>query len=532
MIDHATTLEQFQKLFQGSATYYGESKSTNKKRADGKTEFRSWINARPASIQDWKDHINGSRHIGMVPIRDNSTCSWGVIDVDKYNLNHLELIKIIRERKYPLVPYRSKSNGLHLILHISEPVDASIMRSKLIEIASDLGVRDETTDIFPAQDEVDLTPENWDDKRKGNFVNLPYQHAARTTRMALYDNGMGVPLTDLYSFVSKFIISPAQLKSLSPDKNIDPILKDYPPCVAKFIKNKVREGHGRNDALFNCAVLCKKINPDEDEWPELFREFNKSIGVPPLLPKELNILINQHKKTDYNYRCNTSIAKSHCEQSKCLTKKYGINKNESMPEVGRLIKYNVYPEPYWVIPVNGTNIKLDNKELYSQRLWAEKLQTADIVWRTLKASKNNPDPWSDFKDELIKNKMDMEGYDALADKEDLFNSRMVQFYEDSEVHEEFDQIDNGYIWIDTGNPNEAKEMRFKVQTFQKFMKKMGSNWSFRECTNFLQTGGGEPKKKYANIQTRHWVCKMPKIPEYKTKDVKNDVKIPAPWSDN
>lgn len=127
----------------------------------------------------------------------------------------------------------------------------------------------------------------------------------------------------------------------------------------------------------------------------------------------------------------------------------------------------------------------------------------------------------------------MEGYDALADKEDLFNSRLVQFYEDSEVHEEFDQIDNGYIWIDTGNPNEAKEMRFKIQTFQKFMKKMGSNWSFRECTNFLQTGGGEPKKKYANIQTRHWVCKMPKIPEYKTKDIRNDFKKPpAPWSDN
>jgi hypothetical protein len=76
-------------------------------------------------------------------------------------------------------------------------------------------------------------------------------------------------------------------------------------------------------------------------------------------------------------------------------------------------------------------------------------------------------------------------------------------------------------------------MRFKIQTFQKFMKKMGSNWSFRECTNFLQTGGGEPKKKYVNIQTRHWVCKMPKIPEYKTKDLNNDFKKPpAPWSDN
>ena len=62
------------------------------------------------------------------------------------------------KRNYPFVPYRSKSNGLHLILHLSEPVAASEMRKKMIAIASDLGVNDAKTDIFPAQDTVDLTP--------------------------------------------------------------------------------------------------------------------------------------------------------------------------------------------------------------------------------------------------------------------------------------------------------------------------------------------------------------------------------------
>ena len=88
----------------------------------------------------------------------------------------------------------------------------------------------------------------------------------------------------------------------------------------------------------------------------------------------LNVLINQHTKTDYNYRCNSSIAKMHCDAKKCITKKFGINPNEAMPDVGKLIKYNVYPEPYWVLPVNGVNIKLDNKELYAQRLFAEKIR--------------------------------------------------------------------------------------------------------------------------------------------------------------
>ncbi|MFZ9069339.1 MAG: ATP-binding cassette domain-containing protein, partial [bacterium] len=49
--------------------------------------------------------------------------------------------------------------------------------------------------------------------------------------------------------------------------------------------------------------------------------------------------------------------------------------------------------------------------------------------------------------------------------------------------EEFDQIDNGYIWIDNPDASQASELRFKIQTFQRFMKKMGNNWNNRECTN-------------------------------------------------
>ena len=74
----------------------------------------------------------------------------------------------------------------------------------MIAIASDLGVNDTKTDIFPAQDEVDLTPDNWDEKRKGNFVNLPYQKAHMTTRVAMDDECNSIKLEDLYKFVSKY----------------------------------------------------------------------------------------------------------------------------------------------------------------------------------------------------------------------------------------------------------------------------------------------------------------------------------------
>ena len=197
-------LGEFVEIFQGSNTYFGVSKPTGKKNSKGKAEFKHWLEPSPMTKDHWVQHLKGESYYGSVPIRDDNTCSWGVIDVDRYNIQHKEVIQVIRKRKYPLIPFRSKSNGLHLILFIEGEVPASAMRKKLIELASDLGINDTTTDIFPAQDEVDLTPDNWDEKRKGNFVNLPYQKAHMTTRVAMDDNCNSIKLEDLYELVKKF----------------------------------------------------------------------------------------------------------------------------------------------------------------------------------------------------------------------------------------------------------------------------------------------------------------------------------------
>ena len=213
-MDFTKSLEQFKKLFQGSDTYHGQSKKLGKQRSDGKDEWRSWINPIPMTDQNWLDHLDGKDSFGSVPIQDDSTASWGVIDVDRYNIDHKKFIKLIRERKYPFVPYRSKSNGLHLVLHVEEPVAASAMRKKMISIASDIGVNDAKTDIFPAQDNVDLTPEKWDDKQKGQFVNLPYQNAKFPTRCAMDDEAKSLSFEQYLEYVKKFVITKKQFEEL------------------------------------------------------------------------------------------------------------------------------------------------------------------------------------------------------------------------------------------------------------------------------------------------------------------------------
>ncbi len=523
-MDFSHTLEQFKKLFQGSHTYHGQSKPLGKKNAKGKEEYKSWINPIPITNENWLDHLKGKAMYGIIPIRDDSTCSWGVIDVDRYNIDHKKFIKMVRDRKYPFIPYRSKSNGLHLILHLSETVHASLMRKKLIAIASDLGVNDTTTDIFPAQDTVDLTPENWDDKQKGQFVNLPYHNAKFATRCAMDDEAKSLSFEKYLEYTKKFIITKKEFENLK--TATDKENKQWPNCVNKFIRNQIREGEGRNDAMFNVGVLAKKINDDKDYWHEHMRQLNKEICVPPLNPKELNKVISQVEKHEYSYKCGTSVARMYCNGSQqCAKRKFGIGLNEAIPEVGKLIKVNSYPDPYWLLPIQGKMVKLDTKQLYQQQLLGERLLNYDIVWRPLRPSKRDPDPYRDWLEELLANKQDMEGFDGEEERKEVFNTRIIKFFEDTDIITEFDQIEHDNIW------QEGDEIRFKLETFRQFMKKQGYNWSEKDCTMFLQGGGCIKSAKFQGTQARHWVATLPKQTQHKNKNVKFN-KTKTPWEDN
>ena len=276
---------------------------------------------------------------------------------------------------------------------------------------------------------------------------------------------------------------------------------------------------------FNVAVLGKKINPDPVMYEDWTRNMMSKVCTEPLHPQELNNIFKGVENKEYTYKCKTSIARMHCSSATCLRRQHGIGKNEALPEVGKLTKVNSYPEPYWILPIQGKSIRLSTKQLYQQQLLGEALLNYDIVWRSLKPTKRDPDPYRDWLEELMSNKQDMEGFDGIEELEDVFNSRMSRFLEDVEDTTEFDQIDSGNIWKDD------IEMRFKLETFKNFMKKMGYNWNEKECTKFLETGGAQPKSKFKGIQSRHWIVALPKQSEHKNKDVKF-VKAKAAWEDN
>ena len=95
-------IEKFKKIFEGLDRAYGQYTPGDKK---GEKVGGNAVTKRGAlSDALWKDHLEGKApSLGSIPIRDDSNCTWGCIDIDTYPLNIKKIISTIRENKIPLV---------------------------------------------------------------------------------------------------------------------------------------------------------------------------------------------------------------------------------------------------------------------------------------------------------------------------------------------------------------------------------------------------------------------------------------------
>ena len=121
----------------------------------------------PVTPELWEQHVAGKRPLGVIPIREDNSCSWGSIDFDEYDVDLIEMIKRVETAKYPLVPCRSKSGGLHLFLFLKEPEPAADVQGVLRDAAASLGMAD--CEIFPKQTRV-LVERN----DLGSWMVMPY----------------------------------------------------------------------------------------------------------------------------------------------------------------------------------------------------------------------------------------------------------------------------------------------------------------------------------------------------------------------
>ena len=198
LVYSSNNIDKFIIIFTGLQRAHGVTYIT-KKGADGeKIKGKSFIKREPVTRKLWENHLNGIEpSLGIIPINEENKCKWGCIDIDSYaEFDHKKLINKIKLLDLPLIVFRSKSGGAHVVLHTTVFVEAKLLRDKLLSISAILGYGG--SEVFPKQIEL----KSKDDT--GNFLNLPYFGGDDSHRHGISDDGSGASLDVFFSSVGKF----------------------------------------------------------------------------------------------------------------------------------------------------------------------------------------------------------------------------------------------------------------------------------------------------------------------------------------
>jgi hypothetical protein len=233
-------------------------------------------------------HLTGEGlGIGVVPLREDNTCLFGVIDVDiqgkvKLREELSELEKRIRAFQMPLVICRSKSGGAHLYLFTSEPIPAILMVEKLNEWAAALGYGG--CEIFPKH----TSRVKADDI--SNWINLPYYRATATPRYGII-GGRGVQLDEFLDHAESMRISADELENFEhqqPTESEKASTSDKDENAGSS-----KSFDGRNNYLTSRGGLLRSADAEEDEIREALLALNAAAAHPvfegkgPLPEKEV-----------------------------------------------------------------------------------------------------------------------------------------------------------------------------------------------------------------------------------------------------
>lgn len=333
-------MEKFQGLDRAYGTYDLKRKKTVQREGE-KIVGKAITKEAPVNEVLWKNHLEGRKGIGIVPIRDDSTCYFGAIDVDIYkDLDIGEIVKDIKKQELPLVAVRSKSGGVHCFCFVQQPVPAVMMREKLAAFAAVLGFGD--SEIFPKQSEI--LAERGD---MGQWINMPYFDAEDTDRYGFKRNLSPMSATEFLKAIEKVWFTAMEFEAFTVHVLSD--VSDGPPCLQHLITQGFSVG-SRNDGLFALAVYLKKANPDG--WEELVDDYNERFFDPSLSTMEVSSVLKSLKRKDYNFSCEKPPIKSYCNLALCRTREHGIGQLSGMPHLTGLTKFDSNP-PIWFVEVDG-----------------------------------------------------------------------------------------------------------------------------------------------------------------------------------
>jgi hypothetical protein len=305
------------------------------------------------TVENWKPHLAGKEGLGVIPITDDATCSWGAIDVDIYPLDLVELEQKLKTYSLKMVVLRSKSGGAHLTIYFKEMESCSHVRAKLAEISVVLGLGER--EIYPKQ--VRLANKS----DVGNWLNMPYFDVSNTERYAII-NGKPASVEDFLDYAESLRLSSIEELVIPYD---DSLLHDGPPCLQKIMFLKAGQGE-RNNVLFNLGVYCRL--KWESNWEESIEQYNRDNIEPPLNHREVGAMIKSLEKKSYSYTCNNQPLTTYCNREACKGREFGVTAFQHI-DVGVVLdsisKMKSEP-PMWVVSLEGIRTEIETEDLLDQ----------------------------------------------------------------------------------------------------------------------------------------------------------------------
>jgi len=362
-------LKRFAELFSGDDQHHGISVYTNEiDEKKGKRKAKSWTAHEPVTLELYEKHLDGNNGLGIAPIRRDGTVLFSVVDIDEYHQDLNVYHRIVYERKLPLIPFTSKSGGLHLYVFWEKPEPAKEVIEFLREVLAILGLKS-NTEIFPKQH----TLAGGGEESMGNWINLPYWNNGEY-QYARNARGLAVPFADALDLIESSKTSIAKFRNVL---NTLPAF-DGPPCMQALLLRG--DFDNRNEFFFSYGVYAKakygeesyhnaasygvyaKAKYGEESYHNAAIEANNSLLRPLPLGELKNTVLKSLDKKTYSYKCKMAPIVDFCSRGICTQREFGIS-GSTIPgfDFGQLTQHKTEGTPYYTWLVNDNEMRFNTE---------------------------------------------------------------------------------------------------------------------------------------------------------------------------
>lgn len=452
-----------------------------------KEEGKNYTKVEPITEQQYKEHLEGKQGLGIIPIQSNNTCHFAVLDVDVYEKDIINsYTNFIYEHGLPVVPFNSKSGGLHVYLFLKIPIAVNAVRTYMSRIATLMGLNNKT-EVFPKQTTIIAG-------QVGNWINLPY-YGLKISRAINKDKKHM-----LFETAIKHIKSYQQTEQSLMQFFENLSLADAPPCLQHiFLKGQT---NSRNEYLFSLACYYKAKFGDDFEFK--ISEANNQLKDPVGTAELQRTVIATHKRKDYTYKCASEPIVSFCNKVICKIAQYGIGGQEiSNLDFEEFIQYTSDP-PYYEWVVNGKALRF-----YSELEIIQQLRFRSLCFRELHTLPNRVKEivWTRIVNQALENVI----VKKITSEEDispgtLFKEFLMEFLEKRAPAKIKQHILLDRVFKD----KDLSQYVFKAQNLVSFLvnQKQFRFYGTTEIQVRLRELGGVPKRYYIDKRTasaRVWV---------------------------